>query len=204
MKKIIPLLSLLAFQFCAVKQGIEVKLKEYYTTDNQHGKNFIYYYKDINNYFTPFIGTWTYIDGDKTFVVKLLKETKVPYLSKKPKMYRDEINGHYKMIQNYGQPNETVLYTSQINIGTSITPWQTVILASAINNNIMSGVIFDIAGVLNTSYPTGVRGQLVMTINDFTNPLTAHWKVTLPMGMRGTDEPSTFTIPTDIILTKVN
>ena len=204
MKNIIIRLVMLFVSITFYGQQVQVVDLEDFYIKNYNSNLVTYYYKDINNYFTPFIGTWTYVDGDKTFVVKLLKETKVPYLSKKPKMYRDEINGHYKMIQNYGQPNETVLYTSQINIGTSITPWQTVILASAINNNIMSGVIFDVAGALNTSYPTGVRGQLVMTINDFTNPLTAHWKVTLPMGMRGSDEPSTFTIPTDIILTKVN
>ena len=36
------------------------------------------------------------------------------------------------------------------------------------------------------------------------NPDTAQWEVTLPMGMRGLDQPSTFTIPTNITLTKVN
>ena len=67
----------------------------------------------------------------------------------------------------------------------------------------MSGFVYDVAGDLNPNYPTGVKGNLDMRINP-ANPNTAQWKVTLPQGMRGMDQPSTFTIPTNVTLTKTN
>lgn len=208
MKKILKLFVLLfALQFCHAQQEKIVELKQYYNPNNKEGNLFTYYYKDVNNYFTPFIGTWIYQNGNQTFVLQLWKKTKVEYpaTSTTKKMFHDELSGHYKMIQNYGQPNETVLYTSQINIGSSSTPWPTIIAAGkALENYKMTGTIFDVAGPLHPNYQMGIEGNLVFTINANSNPLTAKWKVTLPMGMRGSDEPSTFTIPTDIILTKVN
>ena len=31
----------------------------------------IYYYKDISNYFTPFLGQWKYVNGNKTDIEKV-------------------------------------------------------------------------------------------------------------------------------------
>ena len=39
----------------------------------------VYYYKDISNYFTPFLGQWKYVNGNKTFILTLWKETKYPF-----------------------------------------------------------------------------------------------------------------------------
>ncbi|OJV68361.1 MAG: hypothetical protein BGO42_04010 [Flavobacterium sp. 40-81] len=179
-------------------------IRQFYNSNFKKSSLIIYYYKDVNNYFTPFIGTWIYQNGNQTFVMKFWKETKVSYINENPKFYIDELCGHYKLVQNYGQPNEQVIYTSEKNIGNSVTPWPTIVMSNQPTEPYkMTGTIYDVAGPLNPSYPTGVTGRLEMIINPV-NPDTAQWEVTLPMGMRGLDQPSTFTIPTNITLTKVN
>ncbi|MBN9286279.1 hypothetical protein [Flavobacterium sp.] len=178
MKKILYLFLLMFITTFSYSQQEKIEeIRQYYNPNFNTSPFYIYYYKDINNYFTPFIG---------------------------PKYYVDELRGHYKLVQNYGQPNEQLIYTSQKNVGNSITSWPTIVMSNQPTEPYkMTGTIFDVAGVLNPSYPTGVRGELEMIINP-ANPNTAQWEVTLPMGMRGLDQPSTFTIPTNITLTKVN
>ncbi len=205
MKKIFSLgllLFIASFSYAQIEKVEDAK--QLYNSNFRKLPLYTYYYKDINNHYTPFIGKWIYQNGNQTFVIRLWKETKVDYTAEAPRYYTDELRGHYKLVQNYGQPNEQIIYTSEINIGTSPTPWSTVLTsARVIDNYRMSGSIYDVIGQVNPAYPTGVRGQLEMKINS-TNPNTAQWKVTLPQGMRGMDQPSTFTIPTNVTLTKVN
>ena len=205
MKKILSLgLLLFAVSFSYAQQEKVEEIRQYYSQNFKKSPLFIYYYKDVNNYFTPFIGTWIYQNGNQTFIIRFWKETKVGYPNSSPKYYVDELAGHYKLVENYGQPNEQIIYTSQKNIGNSITPWTTIVTANQpIESFIISGFVYDVAGDLNPNYPTGVKGNLDMRINP-ANPNTAQWKVTLPQGMRGMDQPSTFTIPTNVTLTKVN
>ncbi|WP_177733234.1 DUF6705 family protein [Flavobacterium inviolabile] len=205
MKKIVYLFLLMFITTFSYSQQEKIEeIRQYYNPNFNTSPFYIYYYKDINNYFTPFIGTWIYQNGNQTFVMLFWKETKIGYPDTNPKYYVDELRGHYKLVQNYGQPNEQLIYTSQKNVGNSITPWPTIVMSNQPTEPYkMTGTIFDVAGVLNPSYPTGVRGELEMIINP-ANPNTAQWEVTLPMGMRGLDQPSTFTIPTNITLTKVN
>ena len=206
MRKYLSLFLLIFTVFFSYAQTEKtVDIRQFYNSNFKKSPLIAYYYyKDVNNYFTPFIGTWIYQNGNQTFVIRFWKETKASYINENPKFYIDELCGHYKLVQNYGQPNEQVIYTSEKNIGNSVTPWSTIIIAGkALENYKMTGQVFDVAGVLNPSYPTGVRGNLEMTINP-DNPDTAQWEVTLPMGMRGLGQPKTFTIPTNITLTKVN
>ncbi|WP_288906804.1 DUF6705 family protein [uncultured Flavobacterium sp.] len=205
MKKILYLFLLMFITTFSYSQQEKIEeIRQYYNPNFNTSPFYIYYYKDINNYFTPFIGTWIYQNGNQTFVMLFWKETKIGYPDTNPKYYVDELRGHYKLVQNYGQPNEQLIYTSQKNVGNSITSWPTIVMSNQPTEPYkMTGTIFDVAGVLNPSYPTGVRGELEMIINP-ANPNTAQWEVTLPMGMRGLDQPSTFTIPTNITLTKVN
>ena len=205
MKKIVYLFLLMFITTFSYSQQEKIEeIRQYYNPNFNTSPFYIYYYKDINNYFTPFIGTWIYQNGNQTFVMNFWKETKNAYLNENPKYYIDELRGHYKLVQNYGQSNEQLIYTSQINIGNSITPWPTIVTANQpIEPYKMGGFVYDVTGIVNPAYPLGVRGELEMVINP-ANPDTAQWEVTLPMGMRGLDQPSTFTIPTNITLTKVN
>lgn len=196
------LLFITSFSYAQVERIEEIK--ELYNPFFKKSPLFTYYYKDVNNYFTPFIGIWIYQNSGQTFVLKFWKETKVGHPNDTPKYYVDELRGHYKLVQNYGQPNELTVYTSQINIGNSITPWPTIVTSNQPTEAyLMTGFIYDVTGDVNPDYPTGVKGELEMKINQ-ANPNTATWKVKLPPGLRGSDQPSTFTIPTNTVFTKVN
>lgn len=51
------------------------------------------YIKDINNIFTPYLGTWRYENGDEILLLKLEKVTK--YYNAEFKTYYDFIKGNY-------------------------------------------------------------------------------------------------------------
>ncbi|WP_300485980.1 DUF6705 family protein [Flavobacterium sp.] len=181
------------------------ELKEYYNSSFKKSPLLTYYYKDVNNYFAPFIGTWIYQNGNQTFVLRLWKVAQKPvYPDDPPKAYVDELRGHYKLVQNYGSANEQTIYTSEINIGNSSTPWPTIIMGnSPIRPYEMSGQIYDISQPFSQARPLGIEGEFKMNINQ-SNFNTTTWRIKLPMGIYGTNQSTTFNIPTNITLTKVN
>jgi hypothetical protein len=155
------------------------------------------YYKDINNYFTPFLGTWTAQIGTNTFVVTFWKETQKPIERDGGILYySDEIFGHYKLVQNYGAANETIIYTSQINFLNSPTAIPTAIYATSTFYNKLGATIYDVNTMTNEKY-WGVRGSLEMIATSST-PTTATWKISKTEEIN----PGNFVIPIDITLTK--
>ena len=163
------------------------------------------YYKDINHYFDPFLGTWKYTNGNKTFIVTLWKDVMRPYQDSDGlniNYYSDKIYGHYKMVQDYGTSSQSIIYTSEINMGVSSTQWPTVIFASSTTPNKLDGHLFDINTEPANSEFFPLRGFLSITINSGSNPVTAHWKVTDSEERLSSGKNYTFVIPTDITLTK--
>jgi hypothetical protein len=156
------------------------------------------YYKDTNDYFTSFLGTWTSQIGANTFVVTFWKETQLPSKDDNDGVlyYRDEIFGHYKLVQNYGTSSETIIYTSQINYLNSPTPIQTLIYATSRFYNKLTASIFDV-NTISTNKAMGVRGSLEMIATN-TIPPTATWIVSKTEEIN----PGNFVIPTNITLTK--
>ena len=181
--------------------------KYFYTDDKTYNDITlnVKYYKDIHNYFTPFLGTWTHQSGNNTFVVTLWKVTKEPNHDHNGNLnyYFDGIYGHYKMVQNYGTANEVVVYTSETFIKQSSTLWPYAVFANSLVTNSMAGLIYDI----NTEPPTSpywpLLGSLNMKIITGSNPPTATWIVRSNEGLYGTDQNTTFVIPTNITLTKM-
>lgn len=205
MKNILVIILTVALQSCycqTIKPLSDASLHEDY------GKQLIYF-KDIANNFTPFLGSWKYTSGNTTFVVSLWKETKYVFRDNLDQndisYYSDVIFGHYQMYQNYGSPNQTLVYTSQKNIGASTTQlWNTIIVSKSENSNKLSGTINDVVGTnQNPNFPQGVVGFLSMSINPNTSPQTAQWKVTPSTGMLAENQPTQFTIPTNVVLTKM-
>lgn len=155
------------------------------------------YYKDTNNYFTPFLGTWTSQIGANTFIVTFWKETQKPIERDGGILYYfDEIFGHYKLVQNYGTFNEVIIYTSQINFLNSPTAIPTAIYATSTFYNKLGATIYDINTMTNEKY-WGVRGSLEMIATSST-PTTATWKISKTEEIN----PGNFIIPTNITLTK--
>lgn len=155
------------------------------------------HYKDLNNNFAPFIGTWKNVTGNKTFKVTLFNIENVDYGEG---YFLDEIQGHFEMIENEGQPNEIVLYKSHRIVGTSGVYFPPIIQGASCGGIGFGGWITDNA---RADYKM-ISGRLQITISNTTNPPTAHWQV-IHAGERVKITGITvneFTIPTDIILTK--
>jgi hypothetical protein len=67
------------------------------------------YYKDINNYFNDFEGTWLYTNGNTSLKIVLTKET-MQYTGK---FYTDGITGEYQYIENGLEKRNTLSNTNQ-------------------------------------------------------------------------------------------
>ncbi|MGK0323898.1 MAG: hypothetical protein ACJAR4_001945 [Psychroserpens sp.] len=58
------------------------------------------YFKDINNTFTPFLGTWQYINGNEVITFKIEKVNH--FYNTETQMYEDFLVGNYSYSQNGG------------------------------------------------------------------------------------------------------
>jgi hypothetical protein len=211
MKKILILMVVIMGYNATYGQQVK-DLRYFYTDKNKRNPSSFnlsrVYYKDINNYFTPFLGQWKSTTGNQTFVLTLWKETQNPTKDDNGEVlfYCDEILGHYVIYQDYGLSTQTQLFTSQINIGLSSQIWTSVFSGKVVspNQNELSGGILDVnATPLNpTKYPMGFSGLVSMTINNTTTPTTAQWRV-VHHGFTRTSQPKNFVIPTNVTLTKI-
>ncbi len=155
------------------------------------------YYKDLNNIFSNYIGIWENVTGNKTFRVTFWKVEKVKK-SRGTNVYKDEIHGKFMMIQDAGQPNETILYRSDKDFiygGTWIDVIQEM---PTTTNGIGGGIIDNCMAIEGDSRLRSFRFKMDYT----TTPVTALWKVKYLPETRSSEPP--ILIPTDLILTKVN
>src|SRR5690606_30736520 len=151
------------------------------------------YFKDVNNVFDDFIGTWQWQNGNQTFTVTLWKEVKVEAKNgSKPSYYVDMIKGHYKLKEFQNQNGtlvEVELYNSHQTIGNTNQWWQFAIFGNTKDGMNLSGSIRDVS----IDYPNwdgGVNGHLKLTVTS-TSPLQMQWEVTLPEGMYDIGQPTT-------------
>jgi uncharacterized protein DUF6705 len=73
MKKQIILTALILFSISSRSQIIRDMAADPIDGDSKNGN---YYVKDVNNYFGPFIGAWSHVDGNKEFRIYISKVTK--------------------------------------------------------------------------------------------------------------------------------
>ena len=190
--KIIIIFTILIFNIVNAQQIVDVSE---FTNKSSGISNT--YYKDINNIYTNYIGTWENITGNKTFRVTLWKEVQVKYSG--INVYREEKHGKFMMIQNAGQSNETILYRSDKDFIYGGT-WIDVMQYTPTSSDGFGGSIWDNCIPIDGDYKWG-RLRFIMNYN--TSPITAQWIVKELPGMHLSNEPP-FTIPTNLILTKVN
>lgn len=74
MKNLLLTLTITLFYSCSSAQTI-VDMANSHNID-WNMKNGQYYLKDVNNYMIPYLGTWSYVDGNKEFKITLTKVTK--------------------------------------------------------------------------------------------------------------------------------
>ncbi len=58
------------------------------------------YLKDISNIYIPFIGTWKWTEGNREFILTLIKQTKYHYNQGIENYYEDRIVGYYIYKEN--------------------------------------------------------------------------------------------------------
>jgi hypothetical protein len=193
MKKILLFITLVInITFCHAQ--LEVNYDNFNNGPNE-GK----YFKDIDNNFTPFLGTWEWQDNNQIFRITLWKEDMVEYENGNlPSFYMDEIQGHFEMVEigQQGQQFETVIYTSDKPIGTSSQYYPPVIHGDSVDGLIAGGTILDNSNINPSNY-FGVRCQFSLDIIPNTNPNQAVFKVK-SLSMSG----DTYNIPSNITMTK--
>lgn len=186
MKNIIYILLLFSAIACKAQQIYDISQYDPKTEDGR-------YFKDLNGRLDSFIGIWKNTTGNKTFKVTLWKEEKSEHTG----FYMDEIYGDYEMIENEGQPNETVSYKSKKiadNQGNYFTP--SILLFG--DYPTLSGFVYDLTNYYIT-YGYSAMGNLVFQIDIATGK--AHWLVKDKRELKDPSE-GPIEIPMDLILTK--
>lgn len=193
MRNIFKIIAIICISFnCKAQAVVDI------STFNQ-GDNANKYFKDVNNHFANFTGTWENTTGNITFRVTLWKVSEVQWITE-TNCFMDEINGSYKIIQNAGMANEVILHNSVKYYAVNDQTSSNIMWIRTSNGIGAGGSIVD-----NCTLPTGTQLSGFVTIkitNSGVAPSIAHWTVKRG-GIRFTGDP-TFTVPTDIILTKVN
>ena len=137
-----------------------------------------------------YTGTWHYEDGNELFIVSLWQDNDGIF------------RGYYKKVEyNDGTQGAVILNSRIVNNQGAVFP--PVIYGSIDSENLISAVLIDNTLVENVNdYKEGI---LRIEINSNCNncPYTAIWKVTEESGLRVGYVPG-FSIPTDVILTKVS
>tara|TARA_R110001599_G_scaffold91470_1_gene240385 strand:- start:131 stop:733 length:603 start_codon:yes stop_codon:yes gene_type:complete len=91
MKDIYILIGILITISCKAQSPI-INIEDFDFWESQENA----YYKDINNYFNDFEGTWLYTNGNTSFKIVLQKKV----MSYTGKFYKDAIIGEYQYIEN--------------------------------------------------------------------------------------------------------
>lgn len=193
MKKIITFIAFAVF-FINCKAQTIVNISTY-PKQNESNK----YFKDINNNYQNFTGTWESTTGNITFRLILWKVTKDTYHINLNN-FIDRIYGRFLIIQNAGNINESILHDSVKYFPQNGYTSDVILFAYATEPNEFGGSFTDTCanggnGVLEAVFSLEI-------LNLGSTPLQAQWNVTSTS--RYLEAGESFTVPTNTILTKVN
>ncbi len=192
MKKHLSIIALLFANLFYAQQIVDI------STYNS-GSNANKYFKDINNNYNNFIGTWESTTGNITFRITLVKVTVSCAFGQDYNCTMDRIKGSYKIIQNAGTPNETILFNSVKQTSNGL--WEYVINMRSKNGTSAYGWIEDNNAICPNQSQCVLEAWAYLKILPNTNGLQAEWKLTIE-GVRSAGD--TFRVPTETIMTKVN
>lgn len=147
-----------------------------------------------NSNHIPFVGNWEWVNGNETFKVQL-------YTTRGPE--GAVIKGHYMLINNL--TNNVIYKSNKLLLPEIDYYFGHAIYAKSYDGILLGGSIDDNVLFSGDGNYAVKMGELSITIQNTcpTCPTTATWEVSrLPGGQVGL--PQTFTIPTDIVLTKID
>lgn len=132
------------------------------------------YFKDVDNTYQNFIGTWESTTGNITFRLILWKATKIPLLNE-TNSFEDRLLGSFMLIEDLNTPNENIICNSIRYFPQSNTTTEWVIYAGTGSNINATGSILDSCANDGNNF---LNGQLKMDITNLGSlPLTAHWEI---------------------------
>lgn len=143
----------------------------------------------------PFVGVWEYREGNDIFRVNIWEEN-------------NRLKGHVQFIEIEtinGLEVETVVKTSDRCEANGFCHFP-VIYGGSGNGEEMYGIFSDNTIIINNEYK-GKFGYMTLTLipNSCTTcPTTAQWIVKEHRGFKLDTEPENFSVPIDVILTKVD
>ncbi|MBT8244413.1 hypothetical protein [Winogradskyella sp.] len=138
------------------------------------------------NVTNPFVGIWEYQEGNTIFRVELY-------------MTDDDLRGHYEKVEVGANGLEILIFKSNRDVGHGLTLGP--VIYGDNTSTILNGGIEDVTIETQPNLPI-FTGKLKMEIIS-SSPTTATWKVTLNGEGRSQDDNREFSIPTDVIMTKV-
>ena len=148
-----------------------------------------------NENISPFIGTWEWQEDNKRFIVEIYYK------------YGNALEGNFKMEETTANGLTSVIYTSNKLIGTigEVNYYNHGFSGHSENGVFLWGTIVDRV-LCGDGFHTPKMGSLGLTIQSScsTCPTTATWVIEGTYGLHLESEPDEFTIPTDIILTKID
>lgn len=187
MKKIILLFAILFYTNC--KAQITVNINTY-----NEGSNSDKYFKDLDNNYSLFVGTWENTTGNITFRLIIWKESRMKLLNE-TNSFMDTLLGKYLIIENAGLPNERILFNSikyfpQSNYTTS---W--VLLGKATSSSNAYGFFSDTNANNGTNVIDGAFDLKIL------NTAQAQWLLKADRQLLSGE---IYKVPTNAILTKIN
>lgn len=189
--KIFKIIAVLFFAV-SCKAQVVVNINTY----NQ-GNNSNKYFKDIDNNYQKFVGTWEVTEGTKTFRLIIWKESNVEMKSETNTKI-DFLMAKYLIIENLGTPFQRTLKNSIRYFKKNNYTSNSIMIAWATNGNGFAGAFTDTHanggnGVLDGAFKFDIINNI--------NPIQAHWKL---KSTGAPEDGQSFSIPTEAILTKVN
>jgi hypothetical protein len=136
----------------------------------------------------PFVGIWEYQDGNEIFRVEL-------YLNNEGR-----VRGHYEMLTQNPDGTDTLEFKSNKDVGHGLKLGP--VIYGGNNSTTLSAGIDDHSVAIQFDELGSLHGSLKMEIIS-SNPTKATWKVSGPNGLRLHFDERVFSIPTDVVMTKV-
>ncbi len=192
MRKTIILLAAISFFNCKAQTTVNINT---YPKQNESNK----YFKDINNNYQNFTGTWESTTGNITFRLILWKVTKDTYHINLNN-FIDRIYGRFLIIQNAGNINETILHDSVKYFPQNGYTSDVILFAYATEPNEFGGSFTDTCANGGNGVLEAVFSLEILNLGNA--PLQAQWNVKTTS--RYLEDGESFTVPTDTVLTKVN
>jgi hypothetical protein len=184
MKQILILISILFALSCKAQNPI-ISTVEFNDNDDIELNNGVYL-KDVENKFTPFIGTWVWENGNERLEIEFEKIEMV--YDNKANYYEDILIGKYKFTDNNGVEKHNSL---NLNI-TNQNYWNH-------TYHLIRGGGYDTDTSLNFQISDLHKNAHCYMFFKLVSPTQATWKV---QREDGRDQPGGFTFPTELTLTK--